>query len=141
MPSTVSTIICVCWWVVLGVITAPSFVQMTVVAGPPVEVQLRVLDSLSNVSSVMLGVPACKQGQELRNCTLYYHCICFEGCTIFLVVTLKGHFSILYITAFSCSKNVCVQVPYSGKFSLGANFHGFHGQTCFHESINCRKMN
>ena len=64
MPSTVSTIICVCWWVVLGVITAPSFVQMTVVAGPPVEVQLRVLDSLSNVSSVTLGAPACKQGQE-----------------------------------------------------------------------------
>ena len=59
MPPTVSTIICVCWWVVLGVITAPSFVQVTVVAGPPVEVQVRVLDSLSNVSSVMLGAPAC----------------------------------------------------------------------------------
>ena len=64
MPSTVSTIICVCWWVVLGVITAPSFVQVTVVAGPPVEVQLRVLDSLSNVSSETLGAPACKQGQD-----------------------------------------------------------------------------
>ena len=60
MPSTLSTIICVCWWVVLGVITAPSFVQVTVVAGPPVEVQVRVLDSLSNVSLMTLGVPAYK---------------------------------------------------------------------------------
>ena len=60
MPSTVSTIICVCWWVVLGVITAPSFVQVTVVAGPPVEVQVRVLDSLSIVSSVTMGAPAFK---------------------------------------------------------------------------------
>jgi len=58
MPSTLSTIICVCWWVVLGVITAPSFVQVTVVAGPPVEVQLRVLDYLSNVSSLTLGASA-----------------------------------------------------------------------------------
>ena len=64
MPPTVSTIICVCWWVVLGVITAPSFVQVTVVAGPPVEVQVRVLDSMSNVSSVTLGAPACQRIQE-----------------------------------------------------------------------------
>jgi len=60
MPSVVFAIICVCWWVVLGVITAPFFVQVTVVAGPPVEVQVRVLDSLSKVISVMLGAPACK---------------------------------------------------------------------------------
>jgi len=42
----------------LRVITAPSFVQVTVVAGPPVEVQLRVLGYLSNVSSLTLGAPA-----------------------------------------------------------------------------------
>ena len=49
----------------MGVITAPSFVQVTVVAGPPVEVQVRVLDSLSNVSSVMLGAPAFERGQDV----------------------------------------------------------------------------
>ena len=64
MPSIVFTIICVCWWVVLGVITAPSFVQVTVVAGPPVEVQVKVLDSLSSVSSVTLGAPARERVQE-----------------------------------------------------------------------------
>ena len=65
MAPTVSTIICVCWWVVLGVITAPSFVQVTVVAGPPVEVQVRVLDSLSNVTPVTLGAPAYKEYGEV----------------------------------------------------------------------------
>ena len=64
MPSIVFTIICVCWWVVLGVITAPSFVQVTVVAGPPVEVQVKVLDSLSSVSSVTLGAPARERVRE-----------------------------------------------------------------------------
>ena len=42
----------------MGVIIAPFFVQVTVVAGPPVEVQVRVLDSLSIVSSVTLDAPA-----------------------------------------------------------------------------------
>ena len=65
MLSVVFAIICVCWWVVLGVITTPSFVQVTVVAGPPVEVQVRVLDSLSNVRSVTLGAPTNKK--EYRN--------------------------------------------------------------------------
>ena len=32
-------------------------------------------------------------------------------------------------------------LPYSGKFSLGANFRDFRGQTCFHENKNCEKMN
>ena len=44
----------------MGVITAPSFVQVTVVTGPPVDVQLRVLDSLSIVSLVTQGLPAHK---------------------------------------------------------------------------------
>ena len=76
MPPTVSTIICVCWWVVLGVITAPSFVQVTVVAGPPVEVQVRVLDSLSNVSSVTLGVPTSKIAEDFMS----YHEATFTLC-------------------------------------------------------------
>ena len=32
-------------------------------------------------------------------------------------------------------------IPYSGKFSLGANFHDFCGQTSFRENINRKKMN
>ena len=75
MPPTVSTIICVCWWVVLGVITAPSFVQVTVVAGPPVEVQVRVLDSLLKVSSVTLGVPTNKRAEDFS-----YHEATFALC-------------------------------------------------------------
>ena len=42
----------------MRVITIPSLLQVTVVAGPPVEVQVRVLDSLSKVKSVTMGVPA-----------------------------------------------------------------------------------
>ena len=34
---------------------------------------------------------------------------------------------------------VCVCVPYSGKFSLGANFRDFRGQTCFCENKNRKK--
>ena len=30
-------------------------------------------------------------------------------------------------------------VPYSGKFSLGANFRDFRRQTCFHENKNGKK--
>ena len=49
----------VSWWVVaLRVITTPSLLQVTVVAGPPVEVQVRVLDVLSKVKLVILGEPA-----------------------------------------------------------------------------------
>ena len=57
MPRAVFTALLVDWKAVLGVITAPSFVQVTLVAGPPVEVQVRVLDCPSNVNPVMLGVP------------------------------------------------------------------------------------
>ena len=31
-------------------------------------------------------------------------------------------------------------LPYSGKFSLGANFRDFRGQTCFRENKNRKKM-
>ena len=48
---------CVCWYVALMVITAPFFLQVTVVAGPPVEVQAkdRVVSSYINV--VTVGAP------------------------------------------------------------------------------------
>ena len=111
MPSVVFAIICVCWWVVLGVITAPSFVQVTVVAGPPVEVQVRVLDSLSNVSSVTLGAPA---GDKQRIKKLYTllspYSYVLRGVPFFTYKkgSLKGHFSILYITIFSSNINTRV---------------------------------
>ena len=41
----------------MGVITAPSLLQVTVVAGPPVEVQVRVLDWLSYLRLATLGEP------------------------------------------------------------------------------------
>ena len=31
-------------------------------------------------------------------------------------------------------------IPYSGKFSLGANFRDFRGQTCFRENKNRKKI-
>ena len=32
-----------------------------------------------------------------------------------------------------------LRIPYSGKFSLGANFRNFRGQTCFRENKNRKK--
>ena len=49
--------ICVCWWVALRVITTPSLLQVTLVAGPPVEVQVRVVDWPLKVRLVTLGEP------------------------------------------------------------------------------------
>ena len=42
----------------MRVIKTPSLLQVTVVAGPPVEVQMRVLDWSSNVKLVTVGEPA-----------------------------------------------------------------------------------
>ena len=42
----------------MRVITTPSLLQVTVVAGPPVEVQVRVWDWSSNIKLVTLGEPA-----------------------------------------------------------------------------------
>ena len=42
----------------MRVITAPSLLQVTVVAGPPVEVQVRVFDWPLKVRLVILGEPA-----------------------------------------------------------------------------------
>ena len=33
-----------------------------------------------------------------------------------------------------------VPMPYSGKFSLGANFYDFRGQTCIRKNVNCEEM-
>ena len=41
----------------MRVITTPSLLQVTVVAGPPVEVQVRVLDWSSKVKLVTVGEP------------------------------------------------------------------------------------
>ena len=67
MMSTVSYVpvaalvtTCACWYVELIVITAPSFLQVTVVAGPPVEVQVRDLVVSLYTSVVAVGVPETK---------------------------------------------------------------------------------
>jgi len=64
MVSTVSYVpveelvtTCVCWYVALIVNTVPFFLQVTVVAGPPVEVQVRDLVVSLYVSMVAVGAP------------------------------------------------------------------------------------
>ena len=42
----------------MRVITTPSLLQVTVVAGPPVEVQVRVVERTSKVKLVTSGEPA-----------------------------------------------------------------------------------
>ena len=61
VPVTGSATTCVCWSVALRVITTPSFLQVTVVAGPPVEVQVRdlVVSSLYT-NEVAVGTPEIK---------------------------------------------------------------------------------
>ena len=59
-----SVIVLVCLWVALRVITAPSLVHVTVVAGPPVEVQVKVLDWLLTVRLVTLGEPTWRYKQK-----------------------------------------------------------------------------
>ena len=62
----------VCWWVTLRVITAQSLHQVTVVAGPPVEVQVKVLDWLLTVRLVTLGEPAWRYKQKVQMKVLNY---------------------------------------------------------------------
>ena len=57
VPVTGSVTTCVCWYVALIVIIAPSFLQVTSVAGPPVEVQVRDLVVSPYTSVVAVGVP------------------------------------------------------------------------------------
>ena len=61
VPVVVLVTTFVCWYVALRVITAPSFLQVTVVAGPPVEVQVRDLVVPLYTSVVAVGVPATKK--------------------------------------------------------------------------------
>ena len=56
-PVTVSVTTCVCWYVALMAIMTPFFLQVTVVAGPPVEVQVRDLAVALYTSVVAVGVP------------------------------------------------------------------------------------
>ena len=56
-PVTVSVTACVCWYSPLMVIMTPSFLQVTVVAGPPVEVQVRDLAASLYSSVVAVGAP------------------------------------------------------------------------------------
>ena len=58
----------------MRVITTQSLLQVTVVAGPPVEVQVRVLDWLLTVRLVTLGEPAWryKQKVQMKFWTDYY---------------------------------------------------------------------
>ena len=48
---------CVCWYVALIVNTVPFFLQVTVVAGPPVEVQVKDRFVSSYIKVVAVGVP------------------------------------------------------------------------------------
>ena len=50
----------------MRVITASSLLQVTVVAGPPVEVQVRVLDCLLTVRLVIVGEPALRYKQKVH---------------------------------------------------------------------------
>jgi len=57
VPVVVSVTTCVCWYVALIVITPPSFLQVTVVAGPPVEMQVSDLAVSLYTSAVVVGLP------------------------------------------------------------------------------------
>jgi len=58
VPVVVSVTTCVCWYVAFIVITLPSFLQVTVVAGPPVEVQVKDLVVSLYTNMFAVGVPA-----------------------------------------------------------------------------------
>jgi len=60
VPVVLSVTTCVCWYAVPIAIIAPSFLQVTVVAGPPVEVQVRDLALSLYTSVAVLGVPESK---------------------------------------------------------------------------------
>ena len=57
VPVVVLVTTCVCWYVALVVNIAPFFLQVTVVTGPPVEVQVRDLVVSLYTSVVAVGVP------------------------------------------------------------------------------------
>ena len=60
-----SITVLVCWYAALRVITSPSLLQVTVVAGPPVEVQVRVAVWPIKVMLVTLGAPGKQATQTI----------------------------------------------------------------------------
>ena len=58
VPVVVLVTTCLCWNVALRVITLPSFLQVTVVAGPPVEVQVKDLVVSLYTNMCAVGLPA-----------------------------------------------------------------------------------
>jgi len=61
VPVPVSVTTCFCWYIVPSIaILAPSFFQVIVVAGPPVEVQVRDLVVSLYTSVVTVGTPETK---------------------------------------------------------------------------------
>ena len=60
VPVIVLATTCVCWYIALIAIISPLFLQVTFVAGPPVEVQVRDLVVSLYTSVVAVGVPETK---------------------------------------------------------------------------------
>ena len=98
MVSTVSYVpveelvtTCVCWYVALIVNTVPFFLQVTVVAGPPVEVQVKDRLVSSYIKVVAVGVPT--MGEHYNNSLI---CHVDSICVIHLVKVHKGEITRLY---------------------------------------------
>ena len=61
--------VCIKWYVEPSTVSSlPSFLHLTLVAGPPVEMQLKVLVVALNVSSKILGIPG-KMGEKQADST------------------------------------------------------------------------
>jgi len=60
VPVVASVTTCVCWYAALIEIIAPSFLQVTVVAGPPVVVHVKDLVVSLYTSVVAVGIPEIK---------------------------------------------------------------------------------
>ena len=58
VPVVVLVSTCLCWYASLRLITPPSFLQVTLVAGPPVEVQVKDLVVSLYVNMCAVGLPA-----------------------------------------------------------------------------------
>jgi len=71
VPVVVSVTTCVCWYAALIVITPPFFLQVALVAGPPVEVQVRDLVVPLYTSVVAVGAPA---KYDFNSCSKFFSC-------------------------------------------------------------------
>ena len=54
-------------------------------------------------------------------------------------IKLEAEVSMYTSQLCACSCVLYSELPYSGKFSLGANFCNFRGQTCFHKNKSCER--